>query len=91
VFIYRLLTVLVGLPLMLFWGLLFGIYAFLMIWLAVPARRLTQSLIAESGLYVQTISDAAIGPLFRSMGEIYTNIRVSLSKQNIHVAQTVQV
>jgi hypothetical protein len=62
-----------------------------MIWLAVPARRLMQSCIAESGLYVQTMSEAAIGPIFRSMGEMFSNVRVSLFQQNAHVAKTVQV
>ena len=92
VFIYRLLTILVGLPLMFFWGLLFGIYTFMMIWLAVPVRRLLQSCISEHGLYVQTASDAAIGPIFRSMGQMFSNIRLSHFKQNIQqTGKTVQV
>jgi len=90
-FIYRLLTVIVGLPLMLFWGLLFGIYTFLMIWLAVPARRLTQSAIAESGIYVQTASDAVIAPIFRSLGLVWSHVRVSFSNQTINSSRQVQV
>lgn len=90
-FIYRLLTVIVGIPLMLFWGLLFGIYTFLMIWLAVPTRRLMQSCIAEAGLYVQTACDAAIGPLYRSMGQLFSNIRLFVSKENIELATQIQV
>jgi hypothetical protein len=73
------------------WGLLFGVYTFFMIWLAVPARRLIQSLIVEHGLYVQTASDAAIGPLFRSMGLVFSNIRLSLFKENVYSGKTVQV
>jgi hypothetical protein len=76
---------------MLFWGLLFGIYTFLMVWLAVPTRRLIQSVIVESGLYVQTISDAAIGPIHRSMGQIFSNIRVSFFKETVHVEKAIQV
>ncbi len=90
-FIYRLLATLIGLPLMLCWGLIFGIYAFAMIWVAAPMRRLIQSAIGEFGVYTQTVSDAVIGPVFRSMGQIYSNIRVSLSKQNIHVTNQIQV
>ncbi|CAF0820724.1 unnamed protein product [Rotaria sp. Silwood1] len=91
VFIYRFLTILIGLPLMLCWGLLFGSYTFSMIWVAVPIRRLCQSLIAESGLYVQTISDALIGPIHRSMGQIFSGIRVSLSKVDINATKQIQV
>lgn len=65
---------------MLCWGLLFGAYSFLMIWLAVPARRMCQSLIAEQGLYVQTISDAVIAPLYRSFGQMFSSIRVTLTQ-----------
>jgi hypothetical protein len=76
---------------MLFWGLLFGIYTFLMIWLAVPARRLIQSQIAEAGIYVQTINDAAIAPTFRAMGQQFSNIRLFLFKQNAQETKTVEV
>ncbi len=87
---YRLLTILVGLPLMLFWGLLFGVYTFLMIWLAAPARRLMQSCLMESGLYVQTMSDAVIGPLCHSMGHLFSNIRVFSRKENIELMKPIQ-
>lgn len=90
-FIYRLLTVIVGIPLMLFWGLLFGVYTFLMIWLAVPGRRLIQSCIAEAGLYVQTICDAAIGPIHRSMGQLFSNIRLFISQEKIELVRPIQV
>ncbi len=76
---------------MLFWGLLFGAYTFTMIWLAVPIRRLAQSSIAEFGLYIQTISDAAIGPLFRSMGQIFSNVRLSLFTENVELSKQIQV
>jgi len=76
---------------MLFWGLVFGIYSFAMIWLAVPARRLIQSAIAEFGIYVQTASDAAVGPLFRSMGLFFSSIRLSLFNQQIQAEKIVQV
>lgn len=78
-FIYRLLTIIIGLPLMLFWGLTFGLYTFMMIWMAVPARRLMQSMISESGIYVQAFCDAIIGPVHRSMGLIFSSINVTYS------------
>jgi len=90
-FIYRLLTVIVGIPLMLFWGLTFGVYTFLMIWMAVPARRLAQSAIAEAGIYIQTASDAVIAPLFRSFGLMWSNVRVSHTNQTINSSKQVQV
>jgi hypothetical protein len=76
---------------MLFWGILFGSYTFAMIWIAVPMRRLMQSCIAEWGLYVQTISDAIIGPVHRSMGQMFSSIRMSISKENIEVIKPTQV
>jgi hypothetical protein len=73
------------------WGLLFGFYTFAMIWLAVPIRRLFQSMIAEMGAYVQTISDAMIGPLCRSSGQVFSSIRMSLFKGEIHSPKQIQV
>lgn len=89
--IYRFLAIVVGLPLMLFWGLLFGIYSFVMIWIAVPMRRITQSGIGEAGHYVQSISDAIIAPVHRSMGQIFSGIRINLTKEEHFIQKTVQV
>ncbi|CAF1560668.1 unnamed protein product [Rotaria magnacalcarata] len=91
IFIYRFLAILVGLPLMLCWGLLFGVYTFTMIWLVAPMRRLSQSFIGEIGLYVQSTSDAIIAPLFRSMGKVYSGVHVSLAKQDLHSIKRIQV
>ena len=85
------LTIIVGIPLMLFWGLAFGAYTFGMIWMAAPMRRLAQSTITEAGIYVQTISDAVVGPLYRSLGLIFSNVRVNLSHETIYSAKTVNV
>ncbi|CAF0754580.1 unnamed protein product [Rotaria sp. Silwood1] len=90
-FIYRLLTSLVGLPLMLAWGLIFGIYTFAMIWIAVPIRRLCQSVIAECGFYTQTMSDAIIAPIFRSLGQIYSNVHITLFRQPNDLPLQIQV
>jgi len=76
---------------MLFWGLLFGVYTFLMIWLAVPARRLTQSIIAESGIYVQATNDAVIAPLFRAFGMMLSNIRVTYFNQPSNSTRQIDV
>ncbi|CAF1096720.1 unnamed protein product [Adineta steineri] len=91
IIIYRLLTVLIGLPLMVCWGLIFGIYTFAMIWIAVPMRRLVQTWIAEIGINVQTLSDAVIAPIHRSMGQMFSSIRISLSKENIHSVRQILV
>jgi hypothetical protein len=91
IFIYRLLAVLVGLPLMLALGLLFGTYSFGMIWIAVPMRRLMQSLITEFGLYIQTVSDAVIGPIYRSFGFMWSNVSVTLSNQSPQATKQIQV
>jgi hypothetical protein len=76
---------------MLFWGLTFGAYTFFMIWIAVPARRLAQSLIAEQGILIQTVSDAVIAPIYRSFGLIWSSVRVNLSSQTIHSTNQIQV
>ncbi|CAF0843985.1 unnamed protein product [Adineta ricciae] len=91
IFIYRLLTVLVGLPLMLFWGLAFGAYTFLMVWVFVPMRQLTRTQIAEMGVYVQAACDAIIGPTHRAMGQMFSNIRVSLSRNTIEAGKQLDV
>ena len=76
---------------MLFWGLALGVYSFLMIWLAVPARRLAQSLVKEEGILIQTISDAVIAPIYRSLGLMWSSVRVTLFSQSIHSTNSVQV
>jgi hypothetical protein len=76
---------------MLFWGLAFGAYTFFMIWIAVPIRRLAQSLVTEEGILIQTISDAVIAPIYRSFGLIWSSVRVSLFNQTIHSTKSVQV
>jgi hypothetical protein len=76
---------------MLFWGLLIGVYTFIMIWMAAPARRLTQSVITEAGIYVQAISDAMIAPCFRSFGLVWSNVRVNYSNQTITSTKSIQV
>jgi hypothetical protein len=76
---------------MLFWGLLFGVYTFTMIWIAVPMRRLVQTYTAEIGVYIQTISDAMIAPIHRSMGQMFSSIRISLAKENIYSTNQIQV
>lgn len=76
---------------MLFWGLTFGVYTFLMIWMAVPMRRIAQSAITEAGVYVQTLSDAIIAPIYRSFGSMFSNIRTSLAHQTIYSTKQVEV
>jgi len=88
---YRLLTILVGLPLMLVWGLVFGVYTFVMVWIGTPTRRLAQSVIAEFGIYIQTISDAVIAPIYRSVGQIWSNVRVTVNSQEINSIKQIQV
>ncbi|UJR35821.1 hypothetical protein I4U23_028568 [Adineta vaga] len=91
IFIYRLLTIILGLPLMLMWGLILGTYTFLMIWIGTPARRLNQSLIAEFGIYIQTVSDAIIAPISRSMGQLWSNIHATISTRQMEAVNQIQV
>jgi hypothetical protein len=90
-FIYRLLTILVGIPLMLFWGITLGSYTFFMIWIAVPMRRLAQSVITEYGILIQTATDAVCAPIFRSFGLMWSNVRLNLFNHTIHSAKQVEV
>ena len=76
---------------MLVWGLLFGIYTFGMIWMVAPARRLMQSAIAEMGIYVQTICDAVLSPLYRSFGLGLSNMRLSLFNQTPHSPRQIEI
>lgn len=85
------LAILVGLPLTICWGLIMGAYAFFMIWIAVPSRRLSQSITTEAGLYIQTISDAMLTPIFRSYGQMFSSIRVTLSDERINLGKQIQV
>lgn len=82
-FIYRLLTTILGLPLMFVWGIVFGVYTFSMIWIMTPARRLSQSLLIEYGTCVQMASDAIIAPVFRAIGLIQSNRRITMKKELI--------
>ncbi|CAF3330630.1 unnamed protein product [Rotaria socialis] len=89
--IYRLLAILVGLPLILCWGIIFGAYTFFMIWIVAPSRRLSQSIIAECGIHIQTVSDAVIAPLYRSFGQVFSSVRISLFNQTVEATKTIQV
>lgn len=88
---YRLLTIFLGLPLMLFWGLLFGMYSFMMIWLAAPMRRLSQSVISEMGIYIQAMCDTIIGPIFRSAALIFSSVRLSMFRTEVHSNKEIHV
>ena len=91
VIIYRFLTIFVGLPLMLIWGLIFGTYTFTMIWILTPVRRLSQSAIVESGVYIQAICDAVIAPVFRSVGQIYSSVHTTISTRQLEAVKQIQV
>lgn len=91
IFIYRFLAIFLALPLMVCWGLIFGSYAFVMIWFVAPMRRLSQSAIAESGLYVQIICDAILSPLYRSSALFFSQVRISLTHRGDNVSKTVNV
>ncbi|CAF1219770.1 unnamed protein product [Adineta ricciae] len=91
VIIYRFLTIFVGLPLMLIWGLIFGTYTFAMIWILTPVRRLSQSAISESGVYIQAICDAVIAPVFRAIGQRYSSIHTTISTRQLEAVKQIQV
>jgi hypothetical protein len=76
---------------MLFWGLIFGLYTFGMIWFAALMRRLCQTAINEFGIYIQTISDAIVAPLYRAHGQIFSNIHVTLFSKQVPSTKQIQV
>ena len=76
---------------MLFWGLLFGVYSFMMIWLVAPMRRISQSVISEMGIYIQTMCDAVIGPVFRSASLIFSSVRLSMFRTKVHSNKEIEV
>lgn len=89
--VYTLLTILLAIPLMIFWGVVISVYSFFMIWLVAPARRLTQSIIAESGIYIQTLSDAIFSPLYRSAAWLFSNVRITLTHSSVDESKTINV
>ena len=62
-----------------------------MVWVFVPMRQLTRTQIGEMGVYVQIICDAIIGPVHRAMGQMFSNIRVSLSRNTIEAGKQLNV
>ncbi|CAF1166540.1 unnamed protein product [Didymodactylos carnosus] len=88
---YRLLVTLIGIPLVFAWALIFAVYTFFMIYWVAPSRRLFQSLILETGIYINDICSAFIGPVFRAIGQQFSDIRVKLSNEQIQIARQIQV
>jgi len=75
---YRILTAVLAVPISVFWGLYFALFAFCSIWCLVPCIKgfvIWTNFIGKIwGLIVRTFLD----PLFESIGLCFTNIRVHL-------------
>lgn len=75
---YRILTAVLAVPISVFWGLYFALFAFCSIWCLVPCIKgfiIWTNFIGKIwGLVVRTFLD----PLFESIGLCFTNIRVTL-------------
>jgi len=75
---YRILTAVLAVPVSVFWGLYFALFAFCSIWCLVPCIKgfvIWTNFIGKIwGLIVRTFLD----PLFESIGLCFTNIRVHL-------------
>jgi len=75
---YRILTAVLAVPISIFWGLYFALFAFCSIWCLVPCIKgfvIWTNFIGKIwGLVVRTFLD----PLFESIGLCFRNIRVTL-------------
>lgn len=75
---YRIMTAVFAVPIAIFWGLYFALFAFCSIWCLVPCIKgfviWTNFIGKVWGLIVRTFLD----PLFESIGLCFTNIRVTL-------------
>ncbi|XP_028670341.1 caveolin-1 isoform X1 [Erpetoichthys calabaricus] len=78
---YRLLTVLVGIPLALVWGIYFAILSFIHIWAVVPCVKSflidIQCISRVYSICIHTFCD----PFFEAMGKVFSSIRVSMNKE----------
>jgi caveolin 1 len=76
---YRLLTMVLGIPFALFWGLYFAFLAFLNVWCVVPFVKcfvIQMKFIAQVwGLLVNTFLD----PFFGSIGKMFSSIKLHLT------------
>jgi len=84
---YRILTAVLAVPISVFWGLYFALFAFCSIWCLVPCIKgfvIWTNFIGKIwGLVVRTFLD----PLFESIGLCFTNIHVKLSMSTETVKQ----
>lgn len=85
-FCYKFMTLVLGIPIALFWGLYFALLAFINIWCMVPAVKactIQMGFIEKIwGMIIGTIFD----PLFESVGHIFSNIRIN----NINNGQPIE-
>ncbi|CAF1330057.1 unnamed protein product, partial [Didymodactylos carnosus] len=88
--IYRFLVAIIGLPLVFIWALTFAFYTFFMIYLVTPCRRLFQSIIVELGIYVHDLCAAFIAPFFRAIGAQFTDFRIRLANEQVHITKQIQ-
>lgn len=73
--IYKIVTILLGLPLALIWGLIFSIIALLNMWIIMPSLRVFQVGFAVVEKFVRLVMTSLADPVFESIGRVFYHIR----------------
>ena len=86
VWCYKIMTLVLGLPIALFWGLYFAILAFINIWLMVPAIKAAQICAKFVGTIWSLFITTVLEPWFTSLGLMFSRIRITIQqKQEMQV------
>jgi hypothetical protein len=72
-FIYRLLSIVIGIPSAFFCAILFALFSVIQIWLLTPCIRLFKALFAILRDIWLTIIDTVFGPIFQTIAIAFKN------------------
>ncbi|XP_073429440.1 caveolin-2 [Dendrobates tinctorius] len=78
--IYKLLTVLLAIPLAFILGLLFAILSCLHIWVVMPFVRTSLMLLPSVQAIWRGLTDSFVAPLFASMGRCFSTVSVRVDQ-----------
>ncbi|XP_077978707.1 caveolin-1-like [Glandiceps talaboti] len=77
-FVYRVWVVVLGWLLALLWGILFGTFNFLTVWLLQPIWKIVFVVVRNVAIPYTVIIRAALDPIFESIGHILSHIRAGV-------------
>ena len=74
VFLYYTMTILMGLLISIFWGLIFGFNSFVMVYMAQPFSKITQTWFKFFSTFYRPMVRVFLGPIFEAIALQYSKV-----------------